>query len=179
MLLFCREDEHKICPSWIEGRLAFRRGVQTTEETPWGQQRALTNPPKVCCCVIKCDFFKSVLKFHYFVIDTELLCSVTAGLLGTRAQALRFYSRLRGTVSLHGEENWLGECLINSIQRQIKFTNRIVFVNRCTLCYRLEEEQKLILTPFERNLDFWRQLWRVIERRWALVCLFSAIYILF
>ncbi|XP_071764640.2 large subunit GTPase 1 homolog [Centroberyx gerrardi] len=29
---------------------------------------------------------------------------------------------------------------------------------------QLEEEQKLILTPFERNLDFWRQLWRVIER---------------
>lgn len=28
----------------------------------------------------------------------------------------------------------------------------------------LEEEQNLILTPFERNLDFWRQLWRVIER---------------
>uniref|UniRef100_A0A8B9KMR9 Large subunit GTPase 1 homolog n=1 Tax=Astyanax mexicanus TaxID=7994 RepID=A0A8B9KMR9_ASTMX len=32
---------------------------------------------------------------------------------------------------------------------------------------RLEEEQKLILTPFERNLDFWRQLWRVIERRYS------------
>ncbi|XP_056421357.1 large subunit GTPase 1 homolog [Hyla sarda] len=29
---------------------------------------------------------------------------------------------------------------------------------------KLEEEKKLILTPFERNLDFWRQLWRVIER---------------
>ncbi|KAM9696916.1 large subunit GTPase 1 homolog [Dama dama] len=29
---------------------------------------------------------------------------------------------------------------------------------------RLEEDQNLILTPFERNLDFWRQLWRVIER---------------
>ncbi|XP_069550762.1 large subunit GTPase 1 homolog [Brachyistius frenatus] len=29
---------------------------------------------------------------------------------------------------------------------------------------QLEEEQKLILTPFERNLQFWRQLWRVIER---------------
>ncbi|XP_005921035.1 large subunit GTPase 1 homolog [Haplochromis burtoni] len=29
---------------------------------------------------------------------------------------------------------------------------------------QLEEEQKLILTPFERNLEFWRQLWRVIER---------------
>ncbi|XP_053566180.1 large subunit GTPase 1 homolog [Bombina bombina] len=29
---------------------------------------------------------------------------------------------------------------------------------------QLEEEKKLILTPFERNLDFWRQLWRVVER---------------
>ncbi|TMS20542.1 Large subunit GTPase 1-like protein [Larimichthys crocea] len=29
---------------------------------------------------------------------------------------------------------------------------------------QLEEEQKLFLTPFERNLEFWRQLWRVIER---------------
>ncbi|KAL6108047.1 lsg1 [Pungitius sinensis] len=29
---------------------------------------------------------------------------------------------------------------------------------------QLEEQQKLILTPFERNLEFWRQLWRVIER---------------
>uniref|UniRef100_A0A3B4ZI92 Large subunit GTPase 1 homolog n=1 Tax=Stegastes partitus TaxID=144197 RepID=A0A3B4ZI92_9TELE len=29
---------------------------------------------------------------------------------------------------------------------------------------QVEEEQKLILTPFERNLEFWRQLWRVIER---------------
>ena len=22
------------------------------------------------------------------------------------------------------------------------------------------------MTPFERNLEFWRQLWRVLERRW-------------
>ncbi|XP_063162273.1 large subunit GTPase 1 homolog [Candoia aspera] len=28
----------------------------------------------------------------------------------------------------------------------------------------LEEEGELLLTPFERNLDFWRQLWRVLER---------------
>ncbi|XP_078725732.1 large subunit GTPase 1 homolog [Lampetra fluviatilis] len=28
----------------------------------------------------------------------------------------------------------------------------------------LQEKEELILTPFERNLDFWRQLWRVIER---------------
>lgn len=30
--------------------------------------------------------------------------------------------------------------------------------------YRLEENEKLVLTPFEKNLDIWRQLWRVVER---------------
>jgi large subunit GTPase 1 len=29
---------------------------------------------------------------------------------------------------------------------------------------RLEEDEGLIFTPFEKNLQFWRQLWRVIER---------------
>lgn len=28
----------------------------------------------------------------------------------------------------------------------------------------LEEEEELLLTPFERNLEVWRQLWRVLER---------------
>jgi large subunit GTPase 1 len=28
----------------------------------------------------------------------------------------------------------------------------------------LEEAEKLVLTPFERNLEVWRQLWRVLER---------------
>ncbi|KAL4389996.1 hypothetical protein HN51_010932 [Arachis hypogaea] len=34
---------------------------------------------------------------------------------------------------------------------------------------RLEENKKLILTPFEKNLDIWRQLWRVVERSDLLV----------
>ena len=29
---------------------------------------------------------------------------------------------------------------------------------------RLEESEGLVLTPFERNLEVWRQLWRVLER---------------
>ncbi|KAG1659046.1 hypothetical protein FOA52_010886 [Chlamydomonas sp. UWO 241] len=28
----------------------------------------------------------------------------------------------------------------------------------------LEEEERLVLTPFEKNLEVWRQLWRVLER---------------
>lgn len=30
--------------------------------------------------------------------------------------------------------------------------------------FRLEENEKLVLTPFEKNIDIWRQLWRVVER---------------
>lgn len=29
---------------------------------------------------------------------------------------------------------------------------------------KLEEEERLLLTPFEKNLEVWRQLWRVVER---------------
>lgn len=28
----------------------------------------------------------------------------------------------------------------------------------------LQEDQGILLTPYEKNLEFWRQLWRVIER---------------
>lgn len=34
---------------------------------------------------------------------------------------------------------------------------------------RVEENEKLFLTPFEKNLDIWRQLWRVLERSDLLV----------
>ncbi|XP_043348118.1 large subunit GTPase 1 homolog isoform X2 [Dermochelys coriacea] len=47
---------------------------------------------------------------------------------------------------------------------KLKQAERESFLEWRRQLVRLEEEQKLILTPFERNLDFWRQLWRVIER---------------
>jgi hypothetical protein len=34
----------------------------------------------------------------------------------------------------------------------------------CRQLAELEEEEGLFLTPFERNLEVWRQLWRVLER---------------
>lgn len=39
---------------------------------------------------------------------------------------------------------------------------------------RLEENEKLVLTPFEKNLDIWRQLWRVVERSDLLVMVIDA-----
>ena len=32
----------------------------------------------------------------------------------------------------------------------------------------VQENEYVILTPFEKNLEVWRQLWRVVERRWLL-----------
>lgn len=39
---------------------------------------------------------------------------------------------------------------------------------------RLEENESLVLTPFEKNLDIWRQLWRVVERSDLLVMVVDA-----
>ncbi|XP_078177866.1 GTPase LSG1-2-like [Carex rostrata] len=39
---------------------------------------------------------------------------------------------------------------------------------------RLEENDKLVLTPFEKNLDIWRQLWRVLERSDLIVMVVDA-----
>ncbi|XP_018318876.1 large subunit GTPase 1 homolog [Agrilus planipennis] len=38
----------------------------------------------------------------------------------------------------------------------------------------LQEEEGLLLTPFEKNLEFWRQLWRVIEKSDVIVQIVDA-----
>lgn len=37
-----------------------------------------------------------------------------------------------------------------------------------------QEESGLLLTPYEKNLDFWRQLWRVVERRFAKCLIYNS-----
>jgi large subunit GTPase 1 len=39
---------------------------------------------------------------------------------------------------------------------------------------RLQEEEQLLLTPFERNIEVWRQLWRVLERSHLVVQIVDA-----
>ncbi|XP_020386560.2 large subunit GTPase 1 homolog [Rhincodon typus] len=52
----------------------------------------------------------------------------------------------------------------NTAAEQLQQSERESFLEWRRQLARLEEEGNLILTPFERNLEFWRQLWRVIER---------------
>ncbi|XP_072111386.1 large subunit GTPase 1 homolog [Mobula birostris] len=52
----------------------------------------------------------------------------------------------------------------NTAAEELQKAERESFLEWRRQLARLEEERNLILTPFEKNLDFWRQLWRVIER---------------
>ncbi|XP_055502190.1 large subunit GTPase 1 homolog [Leucoraja erinacea] len=52
----------------------------------------------------------------------------------------------------------------NTAAEELQLAERETFLEWRRQLAQLEEERNLILTPFERNLDFWRQLWRVIER---------------
>lgn len=39
---------------------------------------------------------------------------------------------------------------------------------------RLQDRDKFLLTPFERNIEVWRQLWRVLERSHLVVQIVDA-----
>lgn len=47
---------------------------------------------------------------------------------------------------------------------EIDAQERAAFVKWRRELASLEDEENLILTPFEKNLEVWRQLWRVLER---------------
>uniref|UniRef100_A0A2P2KFN8 Uncharacterized protein MANES_04G062500 n=1 Tax=Rhizophora mucronata TaxID=61149 RepID=A0A2P2KFN8_RHIMU len=47
---------------------------------------------------------------------------------------------------------------------ELDSNERQAFLNWRRTLASLEENEKLVLTPFEKNLDIWRQLWRVLER---------------
>ncbi|KAF5842692.1 hypothetical protein DUNSADRAFT_5768 [Dunaliella salina] len=47
---------------------------------------------------------------------------------------------------------------------QLEEQERSMFLNWRRSLAKLEEEEKLVMTPFEKNLEVWRQLWRVLER---------------
>ena len=42
--------------------------------------------------------------------------------------------------------------------------HHLIFKIVVIFCVSLQEDHDLLLTPFEKNLQVWRQLWRVIER---------------
>ena len=52
----------------------------------------------------------------------------------------------------------------NTTGKQLQELEKQSFIDWRRGLVFLEEEKGLILTPYERNIEVWRQLWRVIER---------------
>jgi large subunit GTPase 1 len=57
---------------------------------------------------------------------------------------------------------------------QVQRNERESFLNWRRSMATLEDEEGLLLTPFEKNLEVWRQLWRVIERSQLIVQIVDA-----
>lgn len=59
-----------------------------------------------------------------------------------------------------------GFCFVMYFKNLIAFVHvfNSFLIDGLVVFSRLEENKKLVLTPFEKNLDIWRQLWRVVER---------------
>ncbi|KAG0168126.1 hypothetical protein DFQ28_006420 [Apophysomyces sp. BC1034] len=57
---------------------------------------------------------------------------------------------------------------------QVQGNEREAFLGWRRGMAKLEEDEGLLLTPFERNIEVWRQLWRVIERSQLVVQIVDA-----
>lgn len=76
--------------------------------------------------------------------------------------------------------SWNGGGLSQSafvqLQKEYKVTQSTGDVDGCFfwMFYRLTDLKNLLMTPFERNLSVWRQLWRTIERSQLIVQIVDA-----
>ena len=66
-----------------------------------------------------------------------------------------------GTPFWIGGGVWLSACGIQCLRIKLRLR-------------RLAESSSLLLTPFERNIQLWRQLWRVLERSQLVVQIVDA-----
>jgi hypothetical protein len=54
---------------------------------------------------------------------------------------------------------------VNTTPEQLQAAERDEFLEWRRCLANLQEVEGVLLTPYEKNLEFWRQLWRVVERR--------------
>lgn len=54
---------------------------------------------------------------------------------------------------------------VNTTAEQLQAAERDEFIEWRRRLAKIQEVDGVLLTPYEKNLEFWRQLWRVVERR--------------
>jgi hypothetical protein len=85
---------------------------------------------------------------------------------------------MRRTLFWNGDEDWLCKSFyfnvsVGDIPLNISAPSHSKYV-KFTRIHRLQEQDQFLLTPFERNLEVWRQLWRVLERSHLVVQIVDA-----
>lgn len=86
----------------------------------------------------------------------------SAGLLSKdeREKILKAQEENKGLVKIPRRPKWDNSVRASELQAR----EREVFLEWRRSLSLLQETEGLILTPYEKNLEFWRQLWRVVER---------------
>lgn len=74
--------------------------------------------------------------------------------------ALRKHKENKGRLTVPRRPKWDE----NTTPQELDVLERESFLNWRRGLAELQENNDLLMTPFERNLEVWRQLWRVIER---------------
>lgn len=72
----------------------------------------------------------------------------------------RDWIKLSETLPVPRRPSWTYEMSPDEVQAEEKKA----FVDWRRSLAQIEEQQKILMTPYERNLEVWRQLWRVVER---------------
>ncbi|KAF8578414.1 hypothetical protein K439DRAFT_1621336 [Ramaria rubella] len=84
--------------------------------------------------------------------------------------ALRRHCENRDKLRVPRRPPWTRDLTPAQLERQ----ERDAFLDWRRSLAELAEEKELLLTPFERNIEVWRQLWRVLERSHLIVQIVDA-----
>lgn len=94
------------------------------------------------------------------------------GLLSTaeRAKVLKMQEENKDLIKIPRRPKWDSSISAHELQTREKEA----FLDWRRALAVLQETEELLLTPYERNLEFWRQLWRVVERSDVIVQIVDA-----
>lgn len=80
--------------------------------------------------------------------------------LSEKLEAERKYTDKKNLLTIPRRPKWSSETTAADLQRM---ENESFLEWRRGLAV-LQEDEQIVMTPYEKNLDFWRQLWRVVEK---------------
>lgn len=102
------------------------------------------------------------IEFNAEKLNIKFVNPNSNGLLSKveRAEVLKMQEQNKDLVKIPRRPKWDSSINANELQTREKEA----FLEWRRSLAMLQETEGLLLTPYERNLEFWRQLWRVVER---------------